>query len=260
MSTRIVTFLSDFGEEDHYVAAVKAQIIQADSDVRIVDISHRITPFDIAHAAYVIRNCFQQFPANSIHLLAIDPSNQSTIDAVVARIDGHIFICPDNGLVSLVSDNEPEEIFQVDSKPTSFLARDLLGPICRKVLEESDLSKVGKPTENYLKLVNRMPKVTKREIVGNVIRVDGYGNLITNIKKSDFDKIQELNGNVPYQVQFGREIYHKFHHHYADVEPGDCYVLFNGNGFLQVGINKGNAHQLLGLRLEAPVYIEFETK
>ena len=253
----LVTFLSDFGEEDHYVAAVKAAILSGNPTVQIVDLSHKIAPFDIGHAAYVLTNSFRHFPPGTIHLVAVDPSDKRQGRVLVTEIDGHIFVGFDNGIFSLISENPPQQMIEVSYNGTTFVAKDVLGPICARLLGGKSISSLGNPTTEYLRLVNRAPKVTKREIVGNVIRVDSYGNLITNILKRDFDKIQEINGNVQFRVRFGREVYSRFHKHYNEAEPGDCYVLFNSDGKLQIGINKGNASKLLGLRLDAPIFIEF---
>ncbi len=254
----IVTFLSDFGEEDHYVAAVKASILTVNPDCRIIDISHKITPFDIGHASYVLRNAFSHFPKGTIHLVGLDPANEPNKDGLIAELEDHLFVGMDNGLLSLISDKPATRVIRLNTMTSSFLTRELLGPVCGKLSQGTDPSALGDVAEDHKRLFNRTPKVTKREIVGTIIRIDHYGNLITNILKTDFDKIQEINGQVPFQIQFGRERYQKFHSNYADAEPGDCYVLFNSQGVLQIGINKGNASQLLGLRAEAPVFIEFK--
>ncbi len=253
----LVTFLSDFGTEDHYVAVVKATILKEDPEIKIVDISHQINPFDIGHAAYVLSHAYPNFPEGTIHLVAVDPSDRNENKPVALQLNGHYFVGCDNGIFSLISENQPDVIVQVPTIQSTFIARDLLASLCVKIAKGIPLEKLGQTIDHGKKLFNRLPKITKREIVGNVIRVDKYGNLITNILKKDFDKIREINGNVNFQVQVGRERYGRFHSQYDEADPGDCYLLFNSDGKLQIGINKGNASELLGLRMDAPIFIEF---
>ncbi|MDH5609730.1 MAG: SAM-dependent chlorinase/fluorinase [Cyclobacteriaceae bacterium] len=253
----IVTFMSDFGNEDHYVATVKAALLKNNSAIRILDISHTITPFDIGHAAYVLRHAFPHFPEGSVHLVAIDPSDKIDTRIIALRLQDHYFIGSDTGIFSIISEQEPDEIIEITFSPSTFLARDVLAPVAALLATGTPLHSLGETTRTHRKLFARQPKVTKREIVGNIIRVDHFGNLITNIRRVDFDKIQELNGHVPFEVQVGRETYRRFHENYDEADPGDCYVLFNTDGLLQIGINKGHAAQLLGLRLDAPIYIQF---
>lgn len=255
---KIITFLSDFGEEDHYVGAVKASILSQNPVAQIIDISHRISAFDISHAAYVLSNTFRNFPKGTIHLVAVDPSDKQHQQALLAEIEGHTFVGFDNGIFSLISDLEVSQLRSVPVNGSTFIAKDLLGPICGKLSNGLVIEDLGSPTNEFRKLISKAPKVTKREIVGSVIRIDSYGNLITNIERRQFEKIQELNGQVPFQIRFGRERYRAFHQHYNEAEPGDCYVLFNSEGKLQIGINKGNAAGLLGLRLDAQIFIEFQ--
>ncbi len=240
------------------MASVKAAILTANPNVQIIDISHQINPFDIGHAAYVLSHSYRNFPEGTIHLIAMDPSDKANSISYAARLNGHYFVGRDTGILSLISGKEPDELVQLPENSSTFAAKDLYAPVCAKIAQGISLEQIGKPTSGLKKLFNRSPKLTKREIVGNIIRVDKYGNLITNIQKKDFDKIQELNGQVPFRIQFGREQYSSFHKDYSDVDPGDCYLLFNSDERLQIGINKGNASELLGLRLDAPVYIEFK--
>ena len=105
--------------------------------------------------------------------------------------------------------------------------------------------------------MNRIVKIKKKNIVGHVIHIDHYGNLITNIKHKDYLEIQKINGNSSFQVQIGREIFDRLHEGYDEVEPGECFIFFNSEKVLQIGINMGRASELLGIRMDATVYINF---
>lgn len=257
----LVTFMSDFGEEDHYVAVVKASLLKVNPSLQIIDISHRINPFDIAHAAYVLKGVYREFPKGSVHLVAVDPVMKGASKLIAVKVEDHLFVGTDSGLFSLISDQPimaAVELNTLNPVASTFRAKDILAPIAANLASGQNIHELGKPLMEIQKLIPRQVKLTKREIAGNVIRVDSYGNLITNIRKDDFEKIQEVNGGAPYEVRFGREQYQKLHSAFGDVDPGECFVFFNSDCYLQIGINKGHASDLLGLRLDAPVFINFE--
>ncbi|MFZ9045065.1 MAG: SAM hydrolase/SAM-dependent halogenase family protein [Cyclobacteriaceae bacterium] len=257
----LVTFLSDFGEEDHYVAAVKAALIQQLSgQVQIVDISHRIEAHDISHASYVLSNAYSHFPEGTIHLAGIEPHDHSDSDTLIAVLDGHYFVGGDTGLFTLLKKDQLPIVYKVNRPYHTFAALVNYVPVTVELAKGKKPETIGRLDEQYLRLFARQPKVTRREIVGNVIRVDHYGNLITNIPKNDFDTIRKINGEKSFKIQIGLQVFEKLHDKYDDVENGECYILFNEAGKLQFGINKGHGAKLLGLKFDSPVYIHFETE
>ncbi|XOV93913.1 MAG: S-adenosyl-l-methionine hydroxide adenosyltransferase family protein [Bacteroidota bacterium] len=257
----VITFMSDFGTEDHYVAAVKAAILKHFPECKIIDLSHHIGQADIAHAAYVLKNVYNDFPEHTVHLIAIDSVSRVPSKLVAVKWNNHFFVGPDSGVFSLIGNletGEAVEIISEISESSTFIAKDVLAPAASKLAKDHQLSEIGKPYHELKKLFPRQLKVTKREIAGNVIRVDHYGNLITNINKTEFDTIVKLNGNSKFQIQFGRERTNKVNLSYHEVESGECYVIFNSRGYIQIGINKGNASELLGLYLDTPINVYFD--
>lgn len=253
----VITFMSDFGTDDHYVATVKGKILSKNPNQQIVDISHAIKPYDISHAATVLKSVYQEFPIGTVHLVSVDSVRERS-QGVAVRLDDHFFVGFNCGLFSMLSEKEPTEIVEIDISESTFPAKDALAEAVIELANGTGLKKLGNSIDELVKLFARQLKVTKREITGNVVNVDHYGNLITNIAKSEFDKILEINGSgVKYQIRFGRESFDQTNSFFSDVESGDCYVLFNSIGYLQIGLNKGNASQLLGLGVDAPVHIEF---
>lgn len=253
----VITFTSDFGTDDHYVATVKGKILSESPNQQIVDISHGIKPYDISHAATVLKSVYKEFPAGTVHLVSVD-SIREKAKGVAINLEDHFFVGFDCGLFSMLSEKEPSGMVELNTNASTFPAKDVLADAALALTNGADLSSLGNPIEQLTKLFARQLKVTKREIVGNVVNVDRYGNLITNISKAEFDKILEINGaNAKYLIRFGREVFGETNSFFSDVESGDCYVLFNSIGYLQIGLNKGNASQLLGLGIDAPVHIEF---
>lgn len=253
----LITFMSDFGTTDHYVAAVKAAIVSESPSQPITDITHSIRPFDISHAANVLRNVYKDFPGKTVHIVAVDSMREKS-RALAIEMDGHVFLGFDSGLFSLISGKKPDQIVELENGQSTFPAKDVLAKAALQLANGKALKDVGNTVEGMTELYARQLKVTKREIAGHVIMVDHYGNLITNINREEFEKILEINGTgVRYSIRFGREQFQHIHGYFSEVESGDCFVLFNSSGNLQIGINKGNASELLGLSVDSPVLIEF---
>ncbi|MEO1054523.1 MAG: SAM-dependent chlorinase/fluorinase [Bacteroidota bacterium] len=253
----IITFLSDFGESDHYVAAVKAKIIQTNPGLTIIDITHRIKLSDIAHASHTLKSVFRDFPKGTVHLAAVGLMDAKKVKFIAMKMEDHYFVGPDNGLFSLVSDESLGTAVDININEVkhNFPAKEIFAPIAAKLASGTSIHDLGKPVEQINRMLGRAPRATKKQIAGHVIRVDHYGNLVTNISKTDFDILSK---GKKYHITFGRETAGRVHHGYEMAEPGDCFLLFNSLGFLEIGINQGNAAQLLGLGYDCPVNIHFD--
>ncbi len=258
LSMAIITFMSDYGTKDHYVAAVKAKILSINPSINIVDISHNIKPYDIAHASYVLKSVFRDFPKGTVHLYAVDTIGQKGSRYICAKLEDHFFVGNDNGLCSLISEKEPDmisELFSAKQDGKTFPAKDVLAKAAAMIASGSNMNDVGKFTKDVERKVARKFRATKKQISGNVIHIDHYGNLVTNIEEEVF---QIISKNRKYTVQFAREKLTEINGLCNEAEDGDCFVIFNSNGYLEIGINKGNASELLGLKYDSPVNIFFE--
>lgn len=248
----IITFMSDFGTSDHYVAAVKGHLLSMQPDLTIVDISHTIEQYNIAHGSFVLKYIYSQFPAGTIHLTSVNSQESSAFIALA--MDDHYFIGADNGLFSLLSSKTPSQIIYLPQKDTTFPALDVLAPAAANLARNNDINRLGESREDYYRLMPRQVKASKKQISGNVIRVNNYGNCITNIEKREF---QILSKNKKYNIILGRERLSRLADHPKKVEPGDCYALFNDLDLLEIGINKGNAAELLGLQYDSSIHVIF---
>ncbi|WP_339698465.1 SAM-dependent chlorinase/fluorinase [uncultured Roseivirga sp.] len=252
----IVTLTSDFGHTDHYVAALKASLISKDNALKLIDISHDIEPFDIAHMAFVVSAVFRDFPKGTIHMLSTNVAQANQDSYLAAKIEDHFFVAPDNGILSLISDKTPEAIVKLSiDDHSTFPQRGVLADFVLRLATNEDVSNLGEAVTAYTQLMLRKPRATKKEISGHVIRVDRYGNLITNISKVDFDILSK---NRNYKLVFGRESAPSIHSQYYDVDPGEVFFVFNSLNVLEIGINQGNASTLLGLSYDSPILIQFE--
>jgi S-adenosylmethionine hydrolase len=254
----IVTLLTDSGESDHYIAAIKAKILGINPELRIVDISHSIRMFDIGHAAFVLRSVFRDFPKGTVHLAGVDSSGDRGDLFIMLKLEGHFFVGADNGLFSLLSETQPENICEISadgSALTTFPEKEILAAAAARLASGQTVEDLGKPLASIKRLIDRQVKATKKQITGHIIRVDHFGNLITNIPREAFDVLSK---GKAYTIQFGGEKFRRIHAHYNHAEQGECFVVFNSLNFLEIGIFRGNAAELLGLTYDSVVNIVFE--
>jgi S-adenosyl-L-methionine hydrolase (adenosine-forming) len=240
----LITFTSDFGLKDHYVAAVKAKIYGEFPGAVIVDITHEIAAFNLINGSYVISSVFENFPRGSVHLIALNSHKQRDIKFLAAKLKGHFFVLPNNGLLSLISESKPEllvELPMTGESSLSFPEKDILSKAASHLAKGADLTSLA----------------NKSGIYGQVIYIDRFGNLITNIQKRVFDDLMKLSG-PDFDLQFSKEHLDFIKGHYGDVAEGDIVALFNERGLLEIAVREGNAAQLFGMRYDSPVRITFE--
>jgi S-adenosylmethionine hydrolase len=254
----IVTLLTDSGESDHYVAAVKAKILSVNPSIKIIDISHRIAPCNIGDAAFVLRSVFRDFPKGTVHLVGVHAAGERDDAAIAVQMEDHFFVGADNGLFGLITDKAHQnlvELNKISPIQSTFPEKDIFAPAAAKLASNVALTDLGKPLATFKKMIDRQVKATKKQIAGHVIKVDNFGNLITNIPKEAFDI---LSAGKIYTIQFGGEKFRRIHTQYNHADEGECFILFNSLGLLEIGIYKGNASELLGLSYDSMVNITFE--
>jgi S-adenosylmethionine hydrolase len=253
----LITLLSDFGYKDHYVAAVKVAILKVMPQARVIDISHGIEPYDIAQGAFTLGAVFRDFPPGTIHLIAVDTHGSKQHRFIAAKLEGHFFIGSDNGLISLLSDKEPDEIVELPLPPHTgqvFPLNNVFVEAAARLRGGENLADIGTPTQEMKRLLNRQLRLTDHRITGHVMDVDHYGNLITNISR---DAIDGIGHGRRFLIKFGRETVNQLNSRYSEMEAGDCVCLINDRGMLEIAIVKGHAAELLGLRYDSQIDIEF---
>jgi S-adenosylmethionine hydrolase len=254
----IVTLLTDSGESDHYVSAIKAKIFSINPGVRTIDITHKIASCDIAHGAFVLKSVFRDFPKGTIHLVGVDATGNRGESYIALQLEDHFFVGADNGLFGLISDKihqQCAEINVINPILSTFPEKDILAPVAVKLASGVAISDLGRPMPTFKKMIGRFVKATKKQIVGHVIRVDSFGNLITNIPREDFEILSK---DKTYTIQFGGEKFRRIHTQYNQTDQGDCFLVFNSLDLLEIGIYKGNASELLGLTYDSVVNVTFD--
>jgi S-adenosylmethionine hydrolase len=251
----IITLTSDFGHRDAYVAILKATMLTLDAKITLIDVSHEIDPANIAHGAFLVGSAYANFPKKTVHLIAVDSLGTPDNKFIAIELDEQYFIGADNGLLSLISEFEPDKVVLISAgEKTSFPAKDVMAATAMKLAKGATLDDVGTEYTDMKKFLQRSVKANKQEIVGNVAHIDHFGNLITNIQKRDFDILSK---GKKFTIGIGKEYISQLNCSPSEVEAGDCFVLFNHLGLLEIGIKNGRAAQLLGLEYDSSVWIKF---
>lgn len=253
----IITFMSDFGWRDPYVASVKAKILSVNHTMQIIDITHEIEHFNIPHAAYVLRNIFRDFPKGTVHLVCVNMPVSGAEKLVAIKLEEHYFVGVDNGFFALLSDKSPAAIVELrkdDKFSPVFPEKSTLAISAVALASGSSIYNMGMELKQLNSMMLPQVKITKNQIWGKVIHVDNYGNLITNITKEMF---QQIHDNRPYAIMFSRESLENLSEAYNNVESGECVALFNSNGNMEIAICHGNAAELLGLQYDSQVQVRF---
>lgn len=249
-----ITLTSDFGLKDHYLAKLKGLLISQLKELRIIDISNEIDLFNIQMAAFQVKQSWESFPQSTIHFIWVGDQYRSKTRWIACKHNGHFFVLPNNGLITLILSQSPEQVVVIDKSESDSQMKFLVKCIAQ-IADEKSILGIGEPTTGYLERLVQKPIVSKNLIRGQIQYIDHFGNLVTNIEKSLFDDQKEAEDHfeiITRAIQIFR-----LKSSYSEEEPGEVLALFNSSGFLQISINQGNASELLGLRVGDPVQIEF---
>ncbi|HET8887004.1 MAG TPA: SAM-dependent chlorinase/fluorinase [Salinimicrobium sp.] len=271
----IITLTTDFGLKDHYVAAVKGAVLKELKNVVIVDVSHSISPFHIAEAAYIIKNAYKNFPDGTIHIIGIDSELTEENKHIALILDNHFFICANNGILSLIaSEIRPTQMVEINIHNQiqgNFPVMDVFVKVACHIARGGTLDVIGKKITEVKQLKDFEPSVNadSNQIIGNVVYIDNYGNVITNISQKLF---QEIGKGRSFKISARTTIFTEILKTYGEVaksekstanNEGSKLALFNSAGFLELAIYKsnpgsvGSASSLFGLKHRDSITVNF---
>ena len=274
----IVTLITDFGNKDYAVAAVKGALVSTIQNSQIIDISHQIEPYNVTQAAYVLKNAYKTFPKGSIHIVGVESEKTPENNHLAMFFDGHYFIGADNGVFSIIKGVfKAEKIVTIniyDQDAIVFPVLDTFVKVAAHLSRSGALEVIGKPANHIKELVELRPVInpTGDQVVGSVIYVDNYGNVITNITRKLFNEIGKSRGftifarNVKFKEVFetySEAIDFNIPKEKRD-EDGKKIALFNDADHLELAIYKsnpqsvGSAYSLFGLEYRDSVTVKFE--
>lgn len=256
----IITLTTDLGFRDFYLSAVKGTILSRMPGVMIIDISHQIASFNIAQAAFALKNSYNSFPEGTVHVIGVDNSIQKSVKHVAMSCNGHFFIGADNGIFSLLFDKHPDLVVELDLKQDSdfmhFPLKDLYVKAACHLASGGTLEMIGKEISELQTRALPQPIIESNAIKGHVIYIDSFQNVITNINKALFQKVS---AGRSFSLYFRRNEYiNTLSSHYYSVPDGEKLCLFGISDHLEIAINKGKAASLLGLDINDIIRIEFK--
>lgn len=254
----IVTLTSDFGPGDYYLPLIKGAILSQRGDLQLVDITHQVSNYDIVEAAFIFKNVWRSYPKGTIHLVSVNDYYQQECQYLAIRYEEHFFVGPDNGVFSLIFDQAQISAFRLEQEVAStFHLHDIYARAIGHIAGGKPFEEIGTPAEEMVQRITFQPVVQPAMIRGAIIHIDRFENAILNINRELFDRI---GAGRNFQLLIKRhEPITRLSRHYHDVPIGEVLCLFNAAGYLEVAINMGRAAELLGLKVEDTVQIDFKT-
>lgn len=244
----IVTLTTDIGQQDFVVGAIKGQLLTQQADANIVDITHYLSQANYPQAAYVCSNAFKHFPANTVHIIILNFFDTSFKQLLIVKHNGQYIICPDNGIVTMITGNKPTDMVAIPVQDFhSLLSRtDIIAKIVAVLFKTNQLASVGYPTDTINEKYPLRATVGADWMEGQILFIDNFENVVINITKTEFDEQRQ---NRPFKIVFKRnEVIDHISNNYAAVIEGEKMAWFNSAGYLEIAINKGNMAGLFGLQ------------
>ena len=274
----IITLITDFGYKDHFVGQVKGEIYTKYPEANVVDVSHEVAPFNIMEAAYILENCYKNFPEKTVHIIDVDSEKNQEKNHIVILLDNHYFISADNGILSILTQNiNPQKIYQIiihEDLNTIDSSTKIFTEVACHLAKGGKPEIVAKEIDSIKSVKNLKPFVNEdqKQIISSVIYIDNFGNVVTNLKKNYFEEIRK---GRSFEISARNYKFLKIYDKYSDIadyetslsdrhDEGKGLVLFNSSELLQISIyrsnpiNVGTAATLMGLKIYDSVTITFK--
>lgn len=253
LSNPIITLTTDYGTNDHLVGTLKGVILKINPDVTIVDITHHVTPFDLLDGALSIGAAYSYFPARTIHIIVVDPGVGTERRPLLATSENQYFVAPDNGVLSLIYERDPNvvvrhanvEHYYLQPVSKTFHGRDVFAPIAAWLAKSGQTASMGEVIEDYKKFAMPRPKAANGLMKGIVMRVDAFGNLVTNFRPEDISEAARKAGKVDLAV--GTHTVARLVETFALGNAGEPIAYVGSSGYVEIAVNKGNAARTLAL-------------
>ncbi|HEY3380384.1 MAG TPA: SAM-dependent chlorinase/fluorinase [Vicinamibacterales bacterium] len=249
----IVALLTDFGVRDHYAGTMKGVVLSICPDATLVDISHEVPPHDVTTAALELAASYKYFPAGTVFLIVVDPGVGSSRRPIAAEAGDYRFVAPDNGVLSAVfKESSPRRVVELTerrfARPTvshTFEGRDRFAPAAAWLAKGTDLRALGRSLTDFVRLDIPDADLSDDRVCGEVLRIDRFGNAITNIDRRMFDRLGRAGEKL--EVQAGDHLVARLVTTYAEIAPAEVCGLFGSSDRLEIAANSASAAGMLGL-------------
>lgn len=264
MARPVITLTTDFGEADYYVGAMKGVILDVCPETEIIDLCHNVMAYDILDAAFTIAQSYQWFPLRTVHVVVVDPGVGTQRRPLLVSGDRHFFVGPDNGVFSFLYPlQEKLTVYHITGEhyfhqPVSntFHARDVFASVAAWVAKGVEARQFGEEIEDYVKLaIPKAQAVNEKSWKGIVLKVDRFGNVITNIAAADCPALF-AEPTPPFKLTAGGKEISKLVPNYSEGGQGEIFALLGSSGYLEIATNRGGASKLLGLARGAEVNLQ----
>lgn len=261
MPNAIITLTTDYGTSDHLVGTLKGVILKINPDATIVDITHNVAPYDLLDGALAIGSAYSYFPPRTIHVVVVDPGVGTERRPLLVSGENQYFIAPDNGVLSLVYEREENiivrhanvEHYYLQPLSKTFHGRDIFAPVAGWLSKGAQIASMGEEISDYKRFAMPRPKTVDGVNKGVVLRVDTFGNLITNFRGEDLPATALKDGAVKFQV--GTTAVTRLVDTFAQGNEGEPIAYIGSSGYIEVAVNKANASRTLALGRGAAVVL-----
>jgi len=258
----LITLLTDFGDRDYFVASVKGVILNINPQAQIVDISHHVTPHDVADAAYLLKSCYRYFPDGTVHVAVVDPGVGTSRRPLLVSSSRYYFVGPDNGLFTPIYQEETgvevrhleNRQYRLDSEGATFDGRDLFAPAAAWLTKGRPIGSFGRLVPNYERLPVSEPAWDKHAMAGEIVYVDRFGNLISNLTAYHVREVRGVTKRSDPYIRIGGHTIDGLAANYGEGSADAPGALINSNGYLEIFLKEGRAADRLkvarGARIE----------
>ena len=261
VSNPVITLTTDYGTNDHLVGTMKGVILKINPDVTIVDITHNVTPFDLLDGALTIGSAYSYFPPKTVHIVVVDPGVGTERRPLLVSAQNQYFVAPDNGVLSVIYEREENvvvrhanvEHYYLSPVSKTFHGRDIFAPVAAWLTKGWQTPSMGDEITDFKKFAMPKPKAADGGLKGVVLRVDAFGNLITNFRAENLPEGAAENGH--FQIQVGTQVVKKLVDTFARGAAGEPIAYIGSSGYIEIGINKGSAARTLSLGRGTPVVL-----
>ena len=260
--SRLVTFTTDFGLQDAFVGIMHGVVLNINPEARIVDICHAISSYDIVEGAWTIAQAYRFFPPRTVHVVIVDPGVGSTRRPILAETDDYLFVAPDNGVLSVVEARESRftvrhitaERFFLQPISQTFHGRDIFAPAAAWLTKGVAPADLGPEIRDYTRLRVTVVECSQNTLQGAVLKVDKFGNLITNLSETD---VQALS-SASIRVRIAGHDITRVCSSYAEGQPGELFGIIGSSGYLEIAMKQDSAAKMLGVTVGEPVRVSVD--
>ena len=256
----VIALLSDFGTSDHYAGTMKGVMLGICPDATLIDITHDVPSHDLVDGALQLAAAYKYFPAGTIFLVVVDPGVGSARRGIAAEAGDYRFVAPDNGVLTVVfRETAPKRVVELTerryARPTvsrTFEGRDRFAPAAAWLAKGIQLTALGRPVADFQRLDIPQPQISESALRGEVLRVDRFGNLVTNIDRRTFETLSRSGG---VQIKAGGATVGRLVATYSEIQSGEVCALFGSTDHLELAANSVSAAELLALTRGAPIEV-----